>query len=80
MIPNALEKLDLGRRESSPRFDDRISPNIRNMGRDAIVEPRGFGAAEIPSFEVRSVYTVSWQIFSLNGGRLVPSSVLEKVD
>ena len=54
-IPNALQKLDLGRRESSPRFDDRILPNIRNMGRDAIVEPRGFGAGEIPIFQVRSV-------------------------
>jgi glutaredoxin len=49
-------RIGFGLQRKLPRFDDRKSPNIRNMGRFAIVKPRGFGAAETPILESRSVY------------------------
>ena len=48
-------KIGFGLTRKLSRFDDRKSPNIRNMGRLTIAEPRGFFAAEIPIFESRSV-------------------------
>ena len=37
------------------QFADRKASNISNMGHLTIGEPRGFGAAEIPILESRSV-------------------------
>ena len=44
------QKFGFGAARKLPRIDDRKSVNIRNMNRLTIVDPRGFGALQIPSF------------------------------
>jgi hypothetical protein len=53
--PERDSKIGFGLMQKFSRFDDRKSPNIRNMRGFAIVESRDFGTAEIPIFELRSV-------------------------
>ncbi len=48
-------KIEFGLTRKFSRFDDPKSPHIFNIGRFRIVEPRGFGVAEIPIFKSRSV-------------------------
>ena len=48
-------KIGFGLARKLPRFVCRNFPNIGNMGKVATGEPRGFGAVQIPIFEVSSV-------------------------
>ena len=49
-------KLGFGPTRKLPRLNDHKSVNIRNMDRLVIVQPRGFGAVQIPSFRPSVVY------------------------
>src|SRR3990172_7180551 len=49
-------KIGFGLERKLLRIDDRKSVNIRNMNRLTIVDSQGFGQAENPIFESRSVY------------------------
>ena len=53
-------KIGFGLPRNLSRIDGRKSLHIRNMDRLVIIDSRGFGQAENPIFESRSVYIASY--------------------